>query len=107
MKTKFCSVLILTLSFLHAQKIALGQVDDKPSPFSISAYIETYYVYDFNKPENNTRPSFIYSYNRHNEVNLNLGFIRGSYTTDKVRANLALMTGTYANANLAVEPGEA
>jgi Putative beta-barrel porin-2, OmpL-like. bbp2 len=105
MKTKFCSVLILTLSFLHAQKIALGQVDDKPSPFSISAYIETYYVYDFNKPENNTRPSFIYSYNRHNEVNLNLGFIRGSYTTDKVRANLALMTGTYANANLAVEPG--
>jgi len=105
MKTKFCSVLIFTLSILFAQKIALGQADDMPSPFSVSGYIETYYVYDFNKPENNTRPSFIYSYNRHNEVNLNLGFIRGSYNTDKVRANLALMTGTYANANLATEPG--
>jgi hypothetical protein len=48
---------------------------------------------------------FIYSYNRHNEVNLNLGFVKGSYTTENVRANLALMTGTYANANLAAEPG--
>jgi len=105
MKTKFCSVLIFTLSILFAQKIALGQADDMPSPFSVSGYIETYYVYDFNKPENNTRPSFIYSYNRHNEVNLNLGFIRGSYNTDNVRANLALMTGTYANVNLAAEPG--
>jgi len=105
MKTKFYSILILTLAILHTQKIALGQTDDKPSPFSVSGYIETYYVYDFNKPENNTRPSFIYSYNRHNEVNLNLGFIRGSYNTDNVRANLALMTGTYANANLAAEPG--
>lgn len=105
MKSKFCLVFILTLYILHTQHIALGQTDDKPSSFSVSGYIETYYVYDFNKPENNTRPSFIYSYNRHNEVNLNLGFIRGSYNTDKVRANLALMTGTYANANLAAEPG--
>ena len=99
MKTKFCSIVIFTLAILHAQKIALGQTDDKPSPFSVGGYIETYYVYDFNKPENNARPSFIYSYNRHNEENLNLGFIRGSYNTDNVRANLALMTGTYANAN--------
>jgi hypothetical protein len=79
--------------------------DDKPSPFSVNGYLETYYVYDFNKPENNTRPGFVYSFNRHNEVNLNLGFVRGSYTTDNVRANLALMAGTYPNANLAAEPG--
>jgi hypothetical protein len=84
---------------------AAAQEENKPSPFTISGYIETYYVYDFNQPESNTRPSFIYSYTRHNEVNLNLGFVKGSYNTDKVRANLALMTGTYANANLAAEPG--
>jgi hypothetical protein len=47
----------------------------------------------------------VYSFNRHNEVNLNLGFLRGSYNTDNVRANLALMVGTYANANLAAETG--
>lgn len=72
---------------------------------TISGYIETYYGYDFSNPDNHTRPSFVYSYNRHNEVNLNLGFIKAAYETDKVRANLALMTGTYANANLAAEPG--
>lgn len=82
-----------------------SQDDPKPSPFTFSGYVEAYYTYDFNKPVDNTRPAFIYSYNRHNEVNLNLGFIKGSYNADNVRANLAFMTGTYANANLASEPG--
>jgi hypothetical protein len=73
--------------------------------FQLSGYLETYYVYDFNRPESNTRPDFIYSYNRHNEVNLNLGFIRASVMRDRLRANFGVMTGTYANANLAAEPG--
>lgn len=98
---KNISVLLL---FLMVSTVAFSQ-DEKPSPFTVSGYVETYYVYDFNQPINNTRPSFIYSYNRHNEVNLNLGFVKGSYITDNVRANLALMTGTYANANLSAEPG--
>jgi hypothetical protein len=72
---------------------------------TISGYMETYYGYDFSNPDNHTRPGFVYSYNRHNEVNLNLGFIKIAYGTDKIRANIALMTGTYANANLAAEPG--
>lgn len=82
-----------------------AQDESKPSPFSVSGYLEAYYLYDFNRPENNTRPGFVYSYNRHNEVNLNLGFIKGSYNTDRVRADLAIMTGTYANANMSSEPG--
>ena len=91
----------ISIISLHLFSItfAIAQEETKPSPFSINGYLETYYSYDFNKPENNARPSFVYSHNRHNEVNLNLGFIRGSYDTDNVRANLALMTGTYANAN--------
>ena len=71
----------------------------------VSGYLETYYGYDFNKPSNNNRPGFIYSHNRNNEVNLNLGFIKGSYDDGTMRANLAVMAGTYANANLAAEPG--
>ena len=46
----------------------------------------------------------MYSHNRHNEVNLNLGFIKANYDSEKVRSNLAIMTGTYANANLSAEP---
>jgi hypothetical protein len=72
---------------------------------TISGYLETYYVYDFGNPENHTRPDFLYSYNRHNEVNLNFGYLQVAYDDNKVRGKLALMAGTYSNANLAAEPG--
>lgn len=73
------------------------------NPLSISGYVEGYYAYDFAKPVNNLRPSFTYHYNRVNEVNLNLGFLKAAYATDNVRANLALMAGTYSHYNLAAE----
>lgn len=85
-----------TGSVLYAQ--------DAPK-IKVSGYLETYYGYDFNKPLDNSRPGFIYSHNRHNEVNLNLGFIKGSYDDGSIRANLAVMAGTYSNANLSAEPG--
>ena len=75
------------------------------SPFTISGYAEAYYNYDFNRPQSNTTPGFLYNFNRAGEVNLNLGFIKANYSTDRVRANLALATGTYMNANYAAEPG--
>lgn len=96
---------ILIFITLLLTEFARAQEEQDPSPFTVNGYLETYYVYDFNKPENNNLPDFIYSFNRHNEVNLNIGFIRGAYHTDDVRANLAVMTGTYANVNLAAEPG--
>ena len=75
------------------------------APLSFTGYLEVYYQYDFRRPENHTRPSFVFSYKRTNEIALNLGFLKGSYSNEKVRANLALMAGTYANANLTNEPG--
>ncbi|MBK9317403.1 MAG: porin [Bacteroidetes bacterium] len=81
-----------------------AQTDSTHHPLSISGYIETYYGYDFGNPANHSRPGFVYSHNRHNEINLNLGFVKMGYATEKVRANFALMTGSYANANLAAEP---
>lgn len=80
------------------------QAQEAPK-FKVSGYLETYYGYDFNAPVDNNRPNFIYSHNRHNEVNVNLGFIKGSYESNNIRANLAIMTGTYSNANMAAEPG--
>lgn len=70
-----------------------------------SGYAETYYAYDFNQPANHDRPGFLYNHNRHNEFNVNLAFLKAAYAAKGIRANLALMTGTYANANLAAEPG--
>ncbi len=96
-------ILIVILSVISLNSFA--QTDNTNNPLTISGYFETYYAYDFGNPSDHNRPGFVYSHNRHNEVNLNLGFIKAAYTTDQVRANLALMTGTYANANLAAEPG--
>jgi len=97
--------ILVILIFSLLSNMLIAQEEVKVSPLTITGYVDLYYSFDFNKPANNTRPSFIYSYNRHNEVNLNLGFIKAAYSTENLRANLALMTGTYANANYVSEPG--
>src|SRR5688572_6938366 len=79
--------------------------DSTNGRLTCSGYVEVYYQYDFNKPKNNNRPAFIYSHNRHNEFNLNLGFFKLRYDDQKLRANFALAAGTYMNANYAAEPG--
>ncbi|RNL54298.1 porin [Pedobacter jejuensis] len=94
--------LITLITTLTATLTAFAQ--DEPK-VKFSGYLETYYGYDFNKPADNNRPGFIYSHNRSNEVNLNLGFIKAAYDSGNIRANVAVMAGTYANANLAAEPG--
>lgn len=73
------------------------------SPFTFSGYLETYYSYDFGNPDNHLRPGFVYSHNKHNELNLNLALVKANYLKDNVRANFALMAGTYPEYNLAAE----
>ena len=80
----------------------IGQISDA---LTIAGYLETYYSYDFANPENHVRQPFIYAYNRHNEINLNLGYIKLSYSSENVRSNISLMAGTYSNDNLSAEPG--
>lgn len=101
MRYPFC---VFASNLILLQFVCFAQ-QDSTKPFSFSAYLETYYAYDFAKPDNHTRPDFVYSYNRHNEVNLNLGYVKTTYNTKNTRANLALMAGTYSNANLAHESG--
>ncbi len=84
---------------------ATAQENSDKKPLIVSGYLETYYTYDFGKPASQNRPSFIYSHNRHNEVAMNLGMIKAAYQENGIRANIALATGTYMNANLAAEPG--
>lgn len=91
------------LFFLYLSSSSHAQEPEKPK-FNWSAYIDVYYQYDFNKPSNNNRPSFVYSHNRHNEFNLNLGYLKAGYADSNIRANLALAAGSYMNANYASEP---
>lgn len=100
------SAATITLFIIHT--LAGAQTDSSavaPPRISFSGYSEIYYAYDFSNPDNHNRPAFIYSHHRHNEINLNLGYAKVAYESEKARANFALMAGTYSNANLSAEPG--
>jgi hypothetical protein len=97
----FLILIVLAFGFIEIR----AQDSVKESPLTLSCYLETYYSYDLSKPTNHEKPSFLYNFNRHNEVNLNLGFVKASYLTNKVRGNFALMAGTYSQYNMANEPG--
>jgi len=94
--------LILLLLFFNQLS---AQIDTTGISLSISGYAEPYYGYDFNRPADATRPGFVYAHNRHNEFNVNIAFLKASLNAQRMRGNLALMAGTYANANLSAEPG--
>lgn len=97
--------IFLVTCFYSIATIVRGQDSTDKKSFTITGYAETYYQYDFNKPTNGNLPGFIYNHNRHNEFNLNLGFFKVGYNTEKLRANIALAAGTYMNANYAAEQG--
>lgn len=95
-------LLLLTIQFCNAQSDSSWL--EKPR-INLSGYAEVFYVYDFNQPQEGNRQSFLYNHNRHNEINLNLGFVKLGLEHTKYRANLALQSGTYSNDNYAAEPG--
>ncbi|MBC7867472.1 MAG: porin [Gloeobacteraceae cyanobacterium ES-bin-316] len=99
-KIMFSAAALMCFQFSYAQDST-----KKENNVTISGYAEAYYTYDFNRPLNNTRPSFVYSHNRANEATVNLAFLKANFSNGKTRANLALAAGTYMNANLAAEPG--
>ncbi len=101
MKRIFFAMLLFTAAEAKARDTVLKA----PNPVVISAYVESYYGFDFNKPADNNRPAFIYSHNRHNEFNVNLAFVKAAYIGEKTRGNIAVAAGTYMNANYAAEPG--
>ena len=94
---------LFIVMFLLITTTSFAQTDSSKSPLTFSGYAELYYSYDFGGPANHERPSFFYNFNRHNEANLNLGFINANYTKKNIRANLGLMAGTYAQYNLSAE----
>jgi hypothetical protein len=82
---------------------SFAQADSSKASLTFSGYAEVYYSYDFGNPGNHERPSFFYNFNRHNEANLNLGFINAGYAAKNVRANFGLMEGTWAQYNSSAE----
>lgn len=103
MKKYFIASILAVGSSINV--VAQEEVTETKNPLTISGYAEVYYQYDANRSLNNTRPNFVYSHNRNNEVSLNLGLIKANYETNKLRANLGFGVGSYMNANYAAEEG--
>lgn len=94
---------IIVTAFIVFGFTTIYAQEESKSPITFSGYVDVYYSYDFGKPDNHTKPGFIYNYNRSNEVNLNLGMAKMNYTKENVRGNFALMAGTYVQYNMAAE----
>ena len=83
---------------------AQSEWSDSPT-ITLDGFVDAFYVYDFNKPQQNYRQQFLFNHNRHNEFNINLALLQLGVQSSKYRANLGIQAGTYPNDNYAAEQG--
>ena len=95
---------LLPPTLLFCFLFSVAQTDSTQKPFTFFGYADVYYGYDFGKPETALRPSFLYNYTKHNQVNVNLVYLKFAYAKDRFRFNISPMLGTYSQVNLAGEP---
>lgn len=92
MKKEITIIIILILFKVNAQE------QEAKLKSTFSAYLETFYAYDFNKPDGN-RLDFAYNHNRHNEFNINIAFLKYKLEYQNVYASVAVHAGTYVDDN--------
>lgn len=97
------SVLLSMISSAFAQSDSL--LMKPPSMVQVTGYTDVFYCNDANRPKTQFRHPFLYNHNRHNQIELNQGYIKGALNMRRFRANLALHAGTYVQDNYADEPG--
>ena len=70
---------------------------------TFGAFVDVYYLYDISAPPDHERVPFLFSHSRHNEIAVNNAVLSAAYAAGRVRANVALHTGTYVQRNYAAE----
>jgi Putative beta-barrel porin-2, OmpL-like. bbp2 len=95
----------LMFAFLSCAFISKAQ-DIDSLKVKYSGNFDFYYNYDLGKPENAIRQSYFVSYNRHNQLRLNVGTVAVELSKSKIRSKIALQTGTFARDNYANEPSQ-
>ena len=93
-------ILLIFLQILCLAAFAQQNSTDEKPKLNISAYMDLYYGYDFQKPNNHELRGYFFSYRRHNEVSLNLGLVKFSVDGGRYRANLGLAAGNYPEYNI-------
>lgn len=91
----------MLFGFLHLH----AQDSTKYAPkITWSGFVDVYSMYNLNRPASENQPSFLYNHNSSHHVSINLALLKVNLTEERVRANIGLMSGTYAKSNLAAEP---
>jgi hypothetical protein len=103
MKKNIFSLLLLT-SFSVFSQNASEVTKDSVNPFTFQGYGEVYYGYDSSNSTINEKSNFLYNHKRNNEININLAYVKGSFSQNNIRANAAFMLGNYSQYNLSAEP---
>ncbi|MET7036016.1 porin [Elizabethkingia miricola] len=103
MKKSMIALVAMGLSF--SAKAQSSDSISTAKKITFSAYAEVFYSYNFNEPRQHIHQNFLYNFNRHNEINLNLAVAKATYQDKRIRANLALMAGTYPQDNMVAEQG--
>jgi len=93
----FCGIL-----FCLAYSTLLFAQTDTPAKVYFSAFVDTYYAFDFQKPATRDR-AYTTQPARHDEFNINLAFVEAKVSEERVRGRLALQTGTSVHLNYAAE----
>lgn len=86
-----------------AQRAGAQSATDSTVSVTFSAFVDTYFAFDFNRPRTLDRP-FTTQAARHNEFNVNLAHVAAALSGPRVRARLALQAGTSVAVNYAGEP---
>ena len=86
MRYTLLSLVLLVAIHSNGQK-------DSTKPIKKTTYADVYYSYDLSNPKNFEKPDFNYNYKKHNQLNVNLAFVKLGYQSSRLRSNLALMTG--------------
>ena len=97
-------ILLCSLVITGVAAAANAQQDAFSKNITYSGYGEVYYGLQLTNTQSHEQPGFIYNHKRNNEVNLNLAFVKAAFARQRLRANLALMSGTYIQYNMAHEP---
>lgn len=93
------ALLLAWISFpLAAQEPA------KKASIDLSAFLDVYYGRDFNSDQGGERFPFLYNHNRNNTLAINLALVTARLQAGRIRANLGLQRGTYAEDNYSAEP---
>jgi hypothetical protein len=89
--------------FAAALGVVQGVPQDTSRHVAWGAFVDTYYAFDFGRPAGFDRV-FTTQAARHDEFNINLAYVAGSLTSERVRGRLALQAGTSVQSNYASEP---